>query len=776
MENLLKYARNFFLPLLLVAALVITLLKPATDSLEQVSRRIQAKLNSFETLFANAAQDKALRDGLLLGSENLPELDNIEKKGLDLYLYEKDSLIHWTSSFILPPNSMLSASNGTSFLRLKNGWYQAMKWHDSTSAETLIGLVLVKNEYPFENKFLKNEFELGLRTPHNFDITEQKIKGSQAIRDLMGQTLFYLYASAEEKTDDVNWLLLVAQVIMLLLLLYYIHRLSVYLFKLKGFVPGFLSLVVSLILVRGIFLWFEPRTEFFKLDLFNARYYASTVLTQSLGDLFIDTFMLVWMVTYAVFYYHSWQDKARRSKTVALILLIIVFAGVGLISWVFKTLVMDSVISFELYNILSLNYYSILGLLCIAMLCIAHFLITRIGILTLIEGYKITYLIIGFAVCAAIYLLFAIGSAFFQVIIFSGLWSFVFASVMVQLLKKDRSLAVKNIILYLSLYCILSVFLIESLYERKERNQRRFFASRLVTERDFIAEYTFDDIAQRISTDPFVKSFFVNPFISKKEVTARLSSLYLSGYFNKYDIKIVGFDKHGYSFKNHDTLAVLSHFYKQLNRDSVDFEKLYYFSDTALNYSYLAFIPVHEDTAFAGQLVIHLIPKFYYGQNVYPELLLGESVSIAPENGVYDYAIYRHDKLISQHGDFPYTYYWSKDFQFGDQQYVFVDVGDWEHVIYRFANDMKVVVSIGQEGLFEPVATFSYIFAFFFISILFALLLARIMKGDFLKSNPLTDFTLSFRTRINYSMLLMIIFSFVIIGFITMSFFSQQYK
>ena len=148
-----------------MAALIITFLKPATDSLQQVSHRVQNKLNSFETLFSNAAQDKALRDGLLLGSENLPELDNIEKKGLDLYLFEKDSLVHWTSNFILPPASMLSVPNGTSFLRLKNGWYQAMKWHDSTSTETLIGLVLVKNEYPFENKFLKNDFELGLRTP-----------------------------------------------------------------------------------------------------------------------------------------------------------------------------------------------------------------------------------------------------------------------------------------------------------------------------------------------------------------------------------------------------------------------------------------------------------------------------------------------------------------------------------------------------------------------------------------------------------------------------------
>ena len=113
------------------------------------------------------------------------------------------------------------------------------------------------------------------------------------------------------------------------------------------------------------------------------------VFTQSLGDLLINTGMLVWAVVYAVFYHPSWRSKAKQSKLVAAILIVTVFAGTGLISWVFKTLVMDSVISFELYNILSLNLYSILGLVSIALLSIVHFLITRITVITLADaGYK----------------------------------------------------------------------------------------------------------------------------------------------------------------------------------------------------------------------------------------------------------------------------------------------------------------------------------------------------------------------------------------------------
>ena len=90
---------------------------------------------------------------------------------------------------------------------------------------------------------------------------------------------------------------------------------------------------------------------------------------------------------------------------------------------------------------------------------------------------------------------------------------------------------------------------------------------------------------------------------------------------------------------------------------------------------------------------------------------------------------------------------------------------------------MKVVVTEVQEGLFEPIATFSYLFSFFFIVAVFALALARLVKlGDGAGEGILQSFALSFRTRINYSMLSMIIVSFIIIGFVTISFFSRQYN
>ncbi|HWB64534.1 MAG TPA: HAMP domain-containing sensor histidine kinase, partial [Chitinophagales bacterium] len=272
----------------------------------------------------------------------------------------------------------------------------------------------------------------------------------------------------------------------------------------------------------------------------------------------------------------------------------------------------------------------------------------------------------------------------------------------------------------------------------------------------------------------YLKNFFKSKDISIKDVTSRISSLYLNGYYNRYDFKAYGFDKEGREVKGRDSLT-LDYYCSLLDTDNMHSDALYFVSDTTQNYSYYAFFNFSDDSGKLGSIALHLIPKVYYGQNVYPELLLGENVSSESGNSIYDYAIYRHDRLVIQHGDYPYTYYWNKDFQFNGQQYAFIDIGDWEHIIYRFPNDMKVVVTIGQEGLFEPVATFSYLFSFFFITVAFFYLLWYLLVGQNGERGSIFDFTLSFRSRINFSMLFMIVISFVIIGFITISFFSRQY-
>ncbi len=87
-----------------------------------------------------------------------------------------------------------------------------------------------------------------------------------------------------------------------------------------------------------------------KLELFNSMLYGSSIITPSLGDLIIDCVIMVWWVAFWQIHRPGVQNKTRHSVA-ALLLLFFVFAFTGLITWIFKTLVIDSIISFEIYNV-----------------------------------------------------------------------------------------------------------------------------------------------------------------------------------------------------------------------------------------------------------------------------------------------------------------------------------------------------------------------------------------------------------------------------------------
>lgn len=764
--------RKYFLPALLALALAISLFKPSTGNLRSVAQHIQNKLNDAEAYFLKPQNLQALQIAFGNANETAPSIEDFEQKGFLLYYYHGDTLVHWTSNLVMPMALPAAIQEGTSLIKLKNGWYQVTKHSDSSSRQIILALIPVKSDYPFENKFLKNEFAEGLSSLHNIELSPELITGGVSVKNLNGDVLFSLYVTGDSKEADINYLLLSAQILLLVLLLYYIHRLAISTVANRGFNAGMGILLLAIVLLRGGMLWFDQPEELFKLELFNPKYYASSVLTKSLGDLLINSILIIWVV---LFYtrFGALSPRPVRKKFLELQYVAFLFVYTWLVWWVFKTLVIDSTISFEVYNILSLNIYSVIGMGCIVLLLVSHFIVTKNIFAAIIRAdVKFAHILLFTFLVGAVFVVASFKSVYVESLAYSALWTFGFSLVFYFVLRRDDGFSVRNLIIYVALYSVLAAFLIENLYEQKERNQRKFFSGKLVTERDFVAEYMFEDIARRISGDAFIRNFFNNPILSKKEVTDRINSLYLGGYFNKYNLKLFAFDAAGNSVRNDDTLPLS--FYKNLTGKNARNGELVYVSDSSLNYSYLSTIQFH-DSASLGSFVLRLSPKIYYGQNVYPELLLGSDVVVSNNVNNYAYAIYQNDMLIAQYGDFPYSYYWNKNYQFGKDDFVFIEEPEWEHSIQHFANGKKVIVSVPREPFFEPVATFSYFFTFFFLGVVMLVATLRIATSETVQQALPDSFSLSFRTRINYSMLAMIVVSFVIIGIITIGFFSRQY-
>jgi signal transduction histidine kinase len=317
------------------------------------------------------------------------------------------------------------------------------------------------------------------------------------------------------------------------------------------------------------------------------------------------------------------------------------------------------------------------------------------------------------------------------------------------------------------------MFLIENLYEHKERNKREFLAGKLLAGHDYIAEFTYNDIAERISTDKTVKNFFTHKPSSGRELHDRVTSLYFSGYFSKYDIKVFAYDSVRNPLFRKDTVPY-AHF-KEIFDSTKEEPDLVYINDSLTNSTYIGMIPIINNFARIGELVLYLTPKIYNGQSVYPELLLGQNIISTIDNSAYNFAIYHNDRLVVQHGDYPYPYYWNRRMNTPLNQPKFIETNEWEHLACKYPNNRSVIISIPQEGFFEPVATMSYFFVIYLIIITLILGVVNIYQSFKANSAVSDSINLSFRARINYTMLFIIIVSFVVIGVLTISFFKTQY-
>ncbi len=762
--------RKYVLPLLLLAAVLVSVLKPNTRDLPAVASDMETQLQGLESRFNQLAAMPGLLQALGKGDLQNGAVSKKVPDNLYLFFFRNDSLISWTSNQVTPPSAATTFEAGSSLVKLKNGWYLLLI-HSAGDGQ-LVGLSPVKYAYPFENRFLHSLFYPGYQVPDNIEVAEQKLPGSLPVRNLKGDVLFSLYVSGQTKGSTTNILLLISQLLLVLLGLYYLQVAANKLRGRYGFGLGAGFLILAVVALRAVSLWFHFPSELTGLALFDPTLYGSSAATPSLGDLIIDCLLLGWLTGYFIAYFPK-ASARKLPLPVNLLLIALLFAHTALITWIFKTLVIDSQISFEIYNVLSLGYYSLLGFLCIAILIITHFALSYLIVQHLLrQGIALYILAISAGCYALVFAVAGVGSEFYEAVIFSAVWILLFLVQLVVLLRSGPDLNLRSVILFVVSYGIFATFLIENLYERKERNDRIYFAGKLVSERDYMAEYFFKDIAERISSDVFIRNFYANPLVSTRDISNRINALYMGGYFNKYDLKLDAYDVNGNSVRNYDSLN-LADVRTKLAEQGVKGSDLAYLTDTTQNYSYLSLIEIKGDSTAAGYLAVTLTPKVYYSQNVYPELLVGSNVNLFNNTYNYNYAIYQNNKLTGQYGDFPYTYYWNKDYQVKGEEPVFIEEPEWEHTVQQFKNGKRIIVSIGREPLFEPVATFSYLFTFFFIIAGIVLLIVRLQWAD--EKELREGFSLSFRTRINYSMLAMIIVSFVIIGFITISFFSRQY-
>lgn len=787
MSKYLRNSRNFFFIsvfIILLVQLIGLWTKPEIIE-TQAGKSLNSEIQYFDKLMFefsnNTSLDSIANDYTAIHkNKNWEKFVSLTKENpFFTVIYQKDKLTYWSSSSVLPDTDHLKIKEGNNFRKLDNGWYIIQQKTSGNSK--ILNLFNVYKEYNYQNEYLINRYNKKLRVKDYIEINSFVKNKGYIIKDRSGKNLFSISINEEKYNANPSVLIVIGWLLIFVFSYLTINGFAKYLWQKGEVIASFLFILISVLVARSISIYWNVPSAIYKLDVFSPEKYASNLLFPSLGDLIINLLVIHWII---YFLFDKIKDinfrvyNLRKSYLLTILFIFSSYFLLDLIDYILNGLVSNSNISFELANVLSLDFYSVLGFFTLSLMMYSFYLLndTLIGIFhqfflskkEKLNVFIITliFIIILKSIIGELNILFYANTLF--IIILERAKS-----------RKRNYLNILLVVLILSIFSFSTASRLLDFNKEKEKENRQLLASKLESANDPIAEYLLEGLIKKIQKDEQVINYFKTSSLSSESLNSRIQQLYFGGYFSKYDISVFEFDSADSPLRNSQSKD-LSYFEDIIqNKSTPTFNQYFYYqSNTYGMLTYYGKIPVYSLNGYLGQLIIELKSKYFRDENIFPELLLEGSLKMNKDFNSYSYSIYKYNKLISQQGTYPYSLQ-NIEFANTNTGFTFSESSDFDHLIYKANNDLVIVVSKPVDSKTKILTLFSYVFGLFSF-FLFVFYMRRTLGKRF---NLLTinfrnfngKFRILFKTRIQLSLVLTIIFSLGIVGYITFIYITEQY-
>ncbi|MEN9369641.1 MAG: hypothetical protein RI952_506 [Bacteroidota bacterium] len=678
----------------------------SSQIIKQEKNSIQAKI-----LKELRAADAMLSDTLVekICATSVDSIDNKEwssliesnKKNHHIALfYHRNKLKYWTDNSVVFNENELASIPAFSFQKLRNAYFIICKKAKSNNA--LFLLIPIKRAYSYENEYLKNKFEERLKIPDYISLNEKDAYDKSIIKDLNGKEIFTISISEPKLKSHHFYFEIVCEILAFLFTIAAIILYLLQLAKRKSNGIAILALFAFLLGLKTITLYFHLPKAIFQLPIFGPSLFASNFLFASFGELIFNVFLIAIFIQFINATITNL--KIIKSEITLFILQITIAALAVFYSLFINTLVLDSSISYDFFNIENLNLYSIIGLTLIGVLSYSLYLLlyTAISIVDSsilnAKHRQIIFTQVVLIIVAYFYATIVIIPLCLTIVV-------LFALLRSKFSNKQR-FPLSYIILILSLFVLLSVSLLFYYSNLKETQNRELLISKLALANDPIAEYLLDDILINAATDPYIINQIGKSQPNLGLITERLKSNHFNGYFSKYNRNIQSFNLN--NTYDHNQSILIDSFITNACEATVN-ENLFYQTNNDGVLNYYAKIKYH---ILGNEIlaVISLTANYFREDNIYPELFLEGNLHVNKDFNPYSYAIYKNEKLISQKGDYPY-FSTPKDFYIPAKEFI---KNGYSHMVYRPNKGSLIVVS-KENYILVKYFSFYYLFNWDFL-------------------------------------------------------------
>jgi two-component system, NtrC family, nitrogen regulation sensor histidine kinase NtrY len=752
-----------------------------------LERDIKKKQYDFEML----SKDTVAVNKLIEKKYDRPALENLVHKKYFIFIYQladtgKASLVFWNTQKVQPDSTVIFSKPVTRLVKLLNGWYvMQQQAYLNKLPFKIIALIPVKWDYYISNKYLSNSFAAINNIENDYDISSGPDKIAITGKD--GKALFYLKKLHAAIVPHNNVISIWFRVAGSLLILLFIHMLAVYIVLKRGVWKGFLMLVAMVVFLRGLSYFFPVPFYFRQFTLFDPAIYGSNFVLRSLGDLFINAMLFVWLT---LFLRYHLQERIYVPKPITAL---IKYTGVTIITVIMilvtfvsghtiRSLVADSQISFDVINFFMINnIYSVIGFIVLCCIAVGYFFMLQILLYMLgLHIYSRSLIWYGILVFSGLFLLsFMINSTYvaFDLLVLLWLMLFVFLMSNDNLRLLTYQIISSRFIFWLFFFSLSITAIIVLQNNKKELNNRKHFAENIYNKTDPIGERIMN-----IGLTDFREDFLAGIFprfgnaVDNRHLKDSLVNEIFSGYLNKYETRIYTFSSSEKALFNDDSTN-----FRTLNTiietqaKPTSTRGLYYYDVSFGQFNYISKkIIIDSSREILGYVFIISNPKKYKNDALYPELFSKGNVNSIESSPLYAFAVYNNNQLINSYNDYPFATTLPAE-QLKNKEYWSKRNDDYDELWYRPNYDKLVIIAKQESFYIESITLFAYLFcSFLLLAALFRLMNIFIKnKFNFKKIKLLS--ALSIRNQVHVTIISISIFSFVIIGATTILFFISRY-
>jgi two-component system, NtrC family, nitrogen regulation sensor histidine kinase NtrY len=721
-----------------------------------------AGLRAFQQLYGNreasfAENLQCRMDRELGGIEERKNvlLDRLEHAGvLNFSLFEDDSpypvfvfvrqrLVYWSDYHFTPRHREIEGDYSYRFLTNSKGSFVVVRWPvrvGSDDAEVFY-LVPLRLETRVTNQYLRPEVNERLFYNAAFSVHPPLSDGGGLnVLDPSGNALFRIEFQADYGNGNPAFSrsALVISILILLVLVFLLYQATGRIICRWGYGWALIFLVGSVPALRAVMLLSGFPSFIPDFALFDPRYYASSVVNPSLGDLMLNLLGTGGIAFFLFFNYMklpAYRNLLRASRPtrylVAAILVVMVFCWLAVHHQLVYSLSFHSRWSMDITGSLQFGGFRLLSFALYLLSGIIFFLIAHPAYRTALRlfpeepGALLNILVLGGAVFALTGWL-ADWSVPLLLLVGSGLFLTMYLFRLPDYLSKIQYLTFAYFFFFGIPPAIVGAHAGYEYYMDQAKTDKDRLAGQLLLEKDLFTEYLLGEAAENIRNDVFIQNRIFSPYASKDIIEQKIRRVYLSNYLDQYEIQIYVFNSRGDAFE--PGRAGLNYFSlrEEFAAYETEQEGLYFINQldrSAVN-RYLCFIELRRYSQVAGYVLISLRLKRFFQNALYP-LLLADSRYAMVSAGMpwLSYAIFDGEAVLSNVGDFNYRTDLSKPILQNPRLYSGGLIADgYQHIGFRSSDDKSIIIGSRIYPFRNFLANVSFYFLIYVISVLFLLI------------------------------------------------------